>query len=121
MLHPNTEQIDLLPKSVQKLYAKYESLYEEAYEMRSSRLVAPCDKEEAINQASEAWKTFRESLCKVLDIKEDTAALDVESEDVGNDKKIQHDVDYTTSVDEQGNIAMEVETSDQEERRHYHR
>ena len=48
-------------------------------------------------------------------------ALDVESEDVGNDKKIQHDVDYTTSVDEQGNIAMEVETSDQEERRHYHR
>lgn len=121
VLHPNSEQIDLLPKSVQKLYARYESLYEEAYEMRSSRLVAPCDKEEAINQASEAWKTFKESLCKALDIKEDTAALDVESEDVGNDKKIQHDVDYTTSVDEQGNIAMEVETSDQEERRHYHR
>ena len=67
------------------------------------------------------WKTFKESLCKALDIKEDTAALDVESEDVGNDKKIQHDVDYTTSVDEQGNVAMEVETSDQEERRHYHR
>ena len=42
-------------------------------------------------------------------------------DDVGNDKKIQHDVDYTTSVDEQGNVAMEVETSDQEERRHYHR
>lgn len=121
VLHPNSEQIDLLPKSVQKLYARYESLYEEAYEMRSSRLVAPCDKEEAINQASEAWKTFKESLCKALDIKEDTAALDVESEDVGNEKKIQHDVDYTTSVDEQGNIAMEVETSDQEERRHYHR
>ena len=121
VLHPNSEQIDLLPKSVQKLYARYEALYEDAYEMRSSRLVAPCDKEEAINQASEAWKTFKESLCKALDIKEDTAALDVESEDVGNDKKIQHDVDYTTSVDEQGNVAMEVETSDQEERRHYHR
>lgn len=121
VLHPNSEQIDLLPKSVQKLYARYEALYEDAYEMRSSRLVATCDKEEAINQASEAWKTFKESLCKALDIKEDTAALDVESEDVGNDKKIQHDVDYTTSVDEQGNIAMEVETSDQEERRHYHR
>ena len=121
VLHPNSEQIDLLPKSVQKLYARYEALYEDAYEMRSSRLVAPCDKEEAINQASEAWKTFKESLCKALDIKEDTAALDVESEDVGNDKKIQHDVDYTTSVDERGNVAMEVETSDQEERRHYHR
>ena len=121
VLHPNSEQIDLLPKSVQKLYARYEALYEDAYEMRSSRLVAPCDKEEAINQASEAWKTFKESLCKALDIKEDTAALDVESEDVGNDKKIQHDVDYTTSVDEQCNVAMEVETSDQEERRHYHR
>lgn len=121
VLHPNSEQIDLLPKSVQKLYARYEALYEDAYEMRSSRLVAPCDKEEAINQASEAWKTFKESLCKALDIKEDTAALDVESEDVGNDKKIQHDVDYTTSVDEQANVAMEVETSDQEERRHYHR
>ena len=121
VLHPNSEQIDLLPKSVQKLYARYEALYEDAYEMRSSRLVAPCDKEEAINQASEAWKTFKESLCKALDIKEDTAALDVESEDVGNDKKIQHDADYTTSVDEQGNVAMEVETSDQEERRHYHR
>lgn len=121
VLHPNSEQIDLLPKSVQKLYARYEALYEDAYEMRSSRLVAPCDKEEATNQASEAWKTFKESLCKALDIKEDTAALDVESEDVGNDKKIQHDVDYTTSVDEQGNVAMEVETSDQEERRHYHR
>ena len=121
VLHPNSEQIDLLPKSVQKLYARYEALYEDAYEMRSSRLVAPCDKEEAINQASEAWKTFKESLCKALDIKEDTAALDVESEDVGNDKKIQHDVDYTTSVDEPGNVAMEVETSDQEERRHYHR
>ena len=121
VLHPNSEQIDLLPKSVQKLYARYEALYEDAYEMRSSRLVAPCDKEEAINQASEAMKTFKESLCKALDIKEDTAALDVESEDVGNDKKIQHDVDYTTSVDEQGNVAMEVETSDQEERRHYHR
>ena len=121
VLHPNSEQIDLLPKSVQKLYARYEALYEDAYEMRSSRLVAPCDKEEAINQASEAWKTFKESLCKALVIKEDTAALDVESEDVGNDKKIQHDVDYTTSVDEQGNVAMEVETSDQEERRHYHR
>lgn len=121
VLHPNSEQIDLLPKSVRKLYARYEALYEDAYEMRSSRLVAPCDKEEAINQASEAWKTFKESLCKALDIKEDTAALDVESEDVGNDKKIQHDVDYTTSVDEQGNVDMEVETSDQEERRHYHR
>ena len=121
VLHPNSEQIDLLPKSVQKLYARYEALYEDAYEMRSSRLVAPCDKEEAINQASEAWKTFKESLCKALDIKEDTAALDVESEDVGNDKKIQHDVDYTTRVDEQGTVAMEVETSDQEERRHYHR
>ena len=121
VLHPHSEQIDLLPKSVQKLYARYEALYEDAYEMRSSRLVAPCDKEEAINQASEAWKTFKESLCKALDIKEDTAALDVESEDVGNDKKIQHDVDYTTSVDEQGNFTMEVETSDQEERRHYHR
>ena len=121
VLHPNSEQIDLLPKSVQKLYARYEALYEDAYEMRFSRLVAPCDKEEAINQASEAWKTFKESLCKALDIKEDTAALDVESEDVGNDKKIQPDVDYTTSVDEQGNVAMEVETSDQEERRHYHR
>lgn len=54
VLHPNSEQIDLLPKSVQKLYARYEALYEDAYEMRSSRLVAPCDKEEAINQASEA-------------------------------------------------------------------
>ena len=121
ILHPTTEQVDLLPKSVQKLYARYESLYEDAYEMRSSRLVAPCDKEDAVNKASEAYKAFKESLCKALDIKEDTAALDVESEDVGNDKKIQHDVDYTTSVDEQGNVAMEVETSDQEERRHYHR
>ena len=89
--------------------------------MRSSRLVAPCDKEAAVNKASEAYKAFKESLCKALDIKEDTSALDVESEDVDNDKKIQHDVDYTTSVDEQGNVAMEVETSDQEERRHYHR
>jgi hypothetical protein len=121
LLHPATEQIDLLPKSAQKLYAKYESLYEDAYEIRSSRLVAPCDKEEAINKASDAYKAFKENLCQALNIKEDNSALDVESEDVGNDKKIQHDVDYTTSVDEQGNVAMEVETSDQEERRHYHR
>ena len=121
VLHPDTEQVDLLPKSVQRLYAKYESLYEDAYEMKSSRLVAPCDKEDDINKATEAYKDFKESLCKALSIKDDSTELDVESEDVANDKKIQHDVDYTTSVDEQGNIEMEVETSDQEERRHYHR
>ena len=69
----------------------------------------------------EAHKDFRESLCKALAIKEDMAAMDIEPEDDGNDKKIQHDVDYTTGIDEQGNVEMEVETSNMEERRHYHR
>lgn len=121
VLHPNDEQADLLPKSVQKLYARYEALYEDAYEMRLSRLVAPEDKETAVNMAQEAHKVFKDALCQALNIKGDTSTLDVESEDEGNDKKIQHDVDYTTSIDEQGNVEMEVETSDQEERRHYHR
>lgn len=121
VLHPNDEQIDLLPEPVQKLYAQYEALYEEAYEMRSSRLVAPEDKETAINAATKAHKTFKQSLCLALDIKEDNAALETEAESESNEKKIQHDVDYTTSVDEQGNVEMSVETSDQEERRHYHR
>ena len=120
-LHPTEEQVDLLPKSVQTLYARYESLYEEAYEMRYSRFVAPCDKEDAINKVNEAHKAFKEGLCKALSIQEDTTTLTTEAEDEADDKKIQHDVDYTTAIDEQGNVEMEVETSDQEERRHYHR
>lgn len=121
LLHPTDEQVDLLPQDTRKLYARYDSLYEDAYEMRSSRLVAPDDKESAIQGAMEAHKDFRESLCKALAIKEDMAAMDIEPEDDGNDKKIQHDVDYTTGIDEQGNVEMEVETSNMEERRHYHR
>ena len=121
LFHPTDEQVDLLPQELRRLYARYESLYEEAYQMRSSRLVAPDDKEAAVQSAMEAHKDFRESLCKALGIKEDMAAMDIDSEDEDNDKKIQHDVDYTTGIDEQGNVEMEVETSNMEERRHYHR
>ena len=121
VFHPNDGQVDLLPKSVRSLYARYESLYEDAYEMKSSRLVAPEDKEDAINKALEAHKDFKDALCKALNIQEDNTKLDVEMDDEANDKRIQHDVDYTTSVDEQGNVAMDVETSDQEEKHHYHR
>ena len=56
-----------------------------------------------------------------MGVQEDTTTLSVESDDETDDKKIQHDVDYTTGIDEQGNVEMEVETSDQEEQRHYHR
>ena len=34
-----------------------------------------------------------------------------ESDDLEDNKKIQHDVDYTTSVDEQGNVEMDEETN----------
>jgi hypothetical protein len=121
LLHPDDEQIDLLPDSALRLYANYESLYEEACDMRYSSLVAPCDKEEAIKEVSEAYKAFKDGLCKALGVQEDTTTLSVESDDETDDKKIQHDVDYTTGIDEQGNVEMEVETSDQEEQRHYHR
>ena len=89
--------------------------------MRYSSLVAPCDKEEAIKEVSEAYKAFKDGLCKALGIQEDATTLSVESDDETDDKKIQHDVDYTTAIDKQGNVEMEVETSDQEEQRHYHR
>jgi hypothetical protein len=37
------------------------------------------------------------------------------------EKKFLHDVDYTTSMDEQGNMEMEEEVNDQEEKRHFRR
>lgn len=121
VLSPNFKQADLLPEPVRTLYAKYESLYEDAYEKKSSRLVAPCDKEDAIKQALKAQKEFRETLCKSLHIQEDIKASDSIIDEEDDDKEILHDVDYTTDIDEDGNIEVEEETSDQEERKHYHR
>lgn len=104
VLHPNSEQIDLLPKSVQKLYARYEALYEDAYTMQHSRLVAPEDKEEIKEKALEAGKAFRTELANALGVKEETEAED-------DEKKVSAGVD----LDADGN----VEINESEETKHH--
>jgi len=78
VLHPHDSQIDLLPKSLCQLYAHYETLYEDAYTMQHSRLVAPEDKEEIKEKALEAGKAFRTELANALGVKEETEAEDAE-------------------------------------------
>lgn len=78
VLHPSDSQIDLLPKSLWQLYAHYETLYEDAYTMQHSRLVAPEDKEEIREKALEAGKAFRMELANALGIKEEGEVEDKE-------------------------------------------
>ena len=104
VLHPNDSQIDLLPKSLWQLYAHYETLYEDAYTMQHSRLVAPEDKEEIKEKALEAGKTFRTELANALGVKEETEAED-------DEKKVSAGVD----LDADGN----VEINESEETKHH--
>ena len=104
VLHPNDSQIDLLPKNLWQLYAHYETLYEDAYTMQHSSLVAPEDKEEVREKALEAGKTFREELAKELGVKEEAEVEDEE-------KKVSAGVD----MDADGN----VEINESEETKHH--
>jgi len=104
VLHPNDNQIDLLPKPLWQLYARYETLYEDASTMQHSRLVAPEDKEEAKNKALEAGKQFKEELAKELGVQEE-----IEAED--DEKKVSAGVD----LDADGN----VEINESEETKHH--
>ena len=104
VLHPNDSQIDLLPKSLWQLYAHYETLYEDAYTMQHSRLVAPEDKEEIKEKALEAGKAFRTELANALGVKEETEAED-------DEKKVSAGVD----LDADGN----VEINESEETKHH--
>ena len=104
VLHPDDSQIDLLPKSLWQLYAHYETLYEDAYTMQHSRLVAPEDKEDIKEKALEAGKTFRDELANALGVKEE-----VEAED--DEKKVSAGVD----LDADGN----VEVNESEETKHH--
>ena len=104
VLHPNDSQIDLLPKSLWQLYAHYETLYEDAYTMQHSRLVAPEDKEEIKEKALEAGKAFRSELANALGVKEETEAED-------DEKKVSAGVD----LDADGN----VEINESEETKHH--
>ena len=103
-LHPNDSQIDLLPKSLWQLYAHYETLYEDAYTMQHSRMVAPEDKEGIKAKAIEAGETFRKELADALGVKEETEAEDEE-------KKVSAGVD----LDADGN----VEINESEETKHH--
>ena len=102
--HPNDSQIDLLPKSLWQLYAHYETLYEDAYTMQHSRMVAPEDKEGIKAKAIEAGETFRKELADALGVKEETEAEDEE-------KKVSAGVD----LDADGN----VEINESEETKHH--
>ena len=104
VLHPNDGQIDLLPKSLWQLYAHYETLYEDAYTMQHSQLVAPEDKEEIREKALEAGKAFRTELASALGVKEETEAEDEE-------KTVSAGVD----LDADGN----VEVNESEETKHH--
>ena len=104
VLHPNDSQIDLLPKSLWQLYAHYETLYEDAYTMQHSKLVAPEDKEEITNKALEAGKMFRNELAQALGVKEETEAE-------GEEKNVAAGVD----LDADGN----VEVNESEETKHH--
>lgn len=140
------ERISLLPEPLQKLFNTYVDAKEEAMELCASRLVAPEDKGEALKVCSDSYKTFKDELCKELNIKEehireenDRTARIAEKEiitekpkeqqttvtddtpDEKEEKKFLHDVDYTTLMDEQGNMEMEEEVNDQEEKRHFRR
>lgn len=148
VLHPSIfddERVSLLPKPLQKLFNEYVDAKEEALELCSSPLVAPEDKGESVRLCSVTYKAFKEELCKELNItpehineekarfariadtetKQEQKVQQVESQeeelDDKEEKKIQHDVDYTTSMDEQGNMEMEEEVIDQEEKRHFRR
>lgn len=104
VLHPNDSQIELLPKPLWQLYAHYETLYEDAYTMQHSWLVAPEDKEEIKEKALEAGKAFRSELANALGVKEETEAED-------DEKKISAGVD----LDVDGN----VEINESEEIKHH--
>lgn len=146
VLHPSIfddERIDLLPKPLQKLFNDYVSAKEEAMELCSSHLVAPEDKGEAVKECNVTYKLFKQEMCKELGItpehineensrfakqaekqeQQKAQQQEVQEEDLDDkeEKKIQHDVDYTTTMDEQGNMEMEEEVNDQEEKRHFRR
>ena len=104
VLHPNDSQIDLLPTPLWKFYAHYETLYEDAYTMQHSSLVAPEDKEDIKAKALEAGKQFREELANALGIKEEVEAEDEE-------KKVSDGID----LDADGN----VEINESEETKHH--
>ena len=108
VLHPNDEQIDLLPKPLWQFYAHYESLYEDAYTMMHSCLVAPEDKEDAKKDAIAAGKQFTEELSKALGLKE-------EAEAETDEKKVAAGVD----IDSDGNV--EVEECDETKHHGMHR
>ena len=104
VLHPNDSQIDLLPKSLWQLYAHYETLYEDAYTMQHSCLVAPEDKESIKAKAIEAGETFKKELADALGVKEETEVED-------DEKKVSAGVD----LDADGN----VEINESEETKHH--
>ena len=104
VLHPNDSQIDLLPKSLWQLYVHYETLYEDAYTMQHSQLVAPEDKEGIREKALDAGKAFRAELANALGIKEEAEAED-------DEKKVTAGVD----LDADGN----VEVNESEETKHH--
>ena len=104
VLHPNDSQIDLLPKSLWQLYAHYETLYEDAYTMQHSQLVAPEDKEEIREKAMDAGKAFRTELANALGVKEEAEVED-------DEKKVSAGVD----LDSDGN----VEVNESEETKHH--
>ena len=104
VLHPTDKQIDLLPKPLWKLYAHYETLYEDAYTMQHSRLVAPEDKEALKEKALDAGKEFKDELANALGVKEEMEAED-------DEKKVSAGVD----LDADGN----VEINESEETKHH--
>ena len=108
VLHPNDSQIDLLPKSLWQLYAHYETLYEDAYTMQHSSLVAPEDKEEIRIKALDAGKVFRTELANALGVKEESEAED-------DEKKVSAGVD----IDADGNV--EVSESEEKKQHGMHR
>jgi hypothetical protein len=108
VLHPNDSQIDLLPKSLWQLYAHFETLYEDAYTMQHSQLVAPEDKEEIRIKALDAGKVFRTELANALGVKEESEAED-------DEKKVSAGVD----LDADGNV--EVSESEEKKQHGMHR
>ena len=82
----------------------YETLYEDAYTMQHSRLVAPEDKEGIKAKAIEAGEMFKKELADALGVKEETEAKDEE-------KKVSAGVD----LDADGN----VEINESEETKHH--
>jgi hypothetical protein len=144
VFHPfiyDDEKVDLLPPKAKELFNKYIYAKEEAMELCSSYFVHPDDKGEALHQAADCYRAFKKEMYNLLHVTEKDVAMSAkhaqkeekqskqipvaedqnESDDLEDNKKIQHDVDYTTSVDEQGNVEMDEETNDQVEKRHFHR